>query len=129
MPHVHDPYLNTVKRTLEEENIKKRKSQTQVIDTVPEEKSKNNFFQRLLLNKDLYVPMYVQITLLINFIIFIPYLIGSILMFLFIDQEKLKEHLPFDVDSFVLSWLMGYQVIIFFVLLLILKTMFSHQKN
>lgn len=119
MPSIHDPYLNTVKRTLEEERIKKRQ---QLSIENRSKKSKNNFIQRGFLSQDIYLPKHMDMILLSNLFIFIPYLVGLLIILFFSNQEIVNKYIGLDLYSFVLLWTVGYELIALSALTYIVKS-------
>jgi hypothetical protein len=125
MPNLHDPYLNTVKRSLDEAKVKQRKKN---IENTPRE-SKKKFSKKIVLADYIHLPESLQKFFLLNIFIFIPYLIGLIAMFIILKQEVLKEYTDFNVDLFILKWTIGYELLAFILLLIIIKSALTFRNN
>ena len=118
----HDPYLNTVKRTLNEERIKKRQKELQ--DSPLE--NKGFFSKQIDLADYIYLPESLQNFFITSLFILIPYLFGSFIMFILRVQNIISEPANFTFDSFMLMWIIGYECLAFIVLVLIIKSSFTY---
>lgn len=117
MPDIHDPYLNTVKRTLSEEKIRKRKKKIE--NNKP--KPKSFFSKHIILSDYIYLPESLQNLFLISLFILIPYTFGLIIMTLVIDYKSFSEYTEFNFELFMLTWTIGYETIAIILLLIIIK--------
>ena len=125
MQSSHDPYLNTVRRTLTEERIKKRQDKIKNASTKP----KKFLSQNIILSDYIYLPKELEKLFLLSIFILVPYIFGIITMLVFMGYEKLKKFLAFDFDLFMLSWTVGYEVLTLMLLILIIKSAFSFKKK
>ena len=125
MPQLHDPYLNTVKRSLNEEKIKIRKKQIEDIH----QQEKDFLSKNIIFSDYIYLPKHLQ-----NFFIFItfitvPCICGIIVMSIVLNQKTFTEDTTFNFDLFILTWTIGYETIAFTLLLLILKSALYFKKT
>ena len=125
MINTHDPYLNTVKRSLNEERIKSRKKNIE-----KNEVTKKSFLSKNIVISDyIYVPESLQKTFLLSMFILIPYLFGTVIIIILIGNGLFKEGITFSFDFFMLSWTIGYETIAFILLILIIKSAFTFNRN
>ncbi len=118
MNGLHDPYLNAVKRTLEEERIKKRKN----IKHKEELKESKSFLsQTINLDNIIYLPESIRAVILFVLFIFIPYSVGVV----FIILTQIDLCLNGGLNSFLFSWTVGYEFSASFILTLLIKESLS----
>jgi len=118
MNRLHDPYLNSVKRTFEEERIKKRKNIKQREEL---KKSKSFLSQTINLDNIIYLPESIRGVILFALFIFIPYSVGVV----FIILTQIDLSLNGGLNSFLFLWTVGYEFSASFVLILLIKESFS----
>jgi len=122
MPNVHDPYLDTVRRSLNEERIRLRKNKNN-------KKNKKSFFsQKITLSDYIYLPEELQNLFLLTLFIIIPYGFGLCILFI-IAVKGFNEFIKFNFDMFMLTWTVGYETLAFILLLIIVKSAFSFKKK
>ena len=85
MPEQHDPYLNTVKRTLDDKQNKERKRKFEKQNKTV--KRQNFLEQNIDLNN--YLPESLRNILLTALFIMLPYIIGIIFLFLISNSIKI----------------------------------------
>ena len=120
MPTLHDPYLDTARRSLDEEKIKLRKKKIQDITIKP----KSFFSKNIIISDYIHLPENFQSFFLISLFIFIPYLFGTLILLVI-----LKEYANLNIDSFMIAWTIGYEVIAFILLLVIMKSAIYFKKT
>ena len=120
MPMLHDPYLDTARRSLDEEKIKLRKKKIEDSTTT----SKSFFSKNIIISDYIHLPENFQSFFLISLFIFIPYLCGTLILLVI-----LKEYANLDIDSFMIAWTIGYEVIAFILLLIIMKSALYFKKT
>lgn len=125
MPNIHDPYLNTVRRSLNEEKIKSRKHKIHNSTTT----SKSFLSKKIIISDYIHLPESFQKFILLNLFIFIPYIFGLLIIFITMGTEKFQEITIFNFDLFMLSWTVGYETIALILLLTIIKSAFSFKKK
>ncbi|KIM09946.1 MAG: hypothetical protein KU29_01470 [Sulfurovum sp. FS06-10] len=120
----YDPYLNTAKRSLQTQQDKKRKK-----DFISNHQKSKSFFQ-----KDIDLNNYINLShrfgqlLVISLIITIPYTIGT-LFFLLISLTNYKNYQNLEVNSYLLKWTIGYEIIASILLLMIFKSAIYFKNN
>ena len=125
MTNAHDPYLTTVKRTLNEEEIKKRKQKVENRQV----QKKGFLSQSISLNDYIYLPESLQKPFLISIFILLPYIFGILILFTIVGYEVFKNGKIFTFDIFMLRWTVGYESLALILLLLIFKSAFSFRKR
>jgi len=125
MTNTHDPYLNTVKRSLNEAKIKSRKNK--IKETKATEK--NLFSKNIIISDYIYLPENLEKFLLFNIFVFIPYIFGLLIMLIIINKEKFQEFTTFNFDTCMLTWTIGYESIALTFLMLIMKSAFTCHKR
>jgi len=125
MTNTHDPYLNTVKRSLNEAKIKSRKTKVKRTDVV----EKNFFSRSIILSDYIYLPESLEKFLLLNIFVFIPYIFGLLIMFIIMNEEKFQEFRIFNFDIYMLTWIIGYESIALILLILIIKSAFTFRRK
>ena len=125
MINTHDPYLNTVKRSLNEAKIKIRKNKIKKTEVI-----KKSFFSKSIIISDyIYLPESLQKIFLLSIFILIPYFFGTVIILILIGNGLFKEGITFSFDFFMLSWTIGYETIAFILLMFIIKSAFSFNRN
>jgi hypothetical protein len=59
----------------------------------------------------------------------VPYIIGVIFIFIIIAQANIETYRKTDMNSFLLAWTIGYEVIAAIILLVIFKSAISFKKR
>ncbi|CAA6804703.1 MAG: Unknown protein [uncultured Sulfurovum sp.] len=118
MPEIHDPYLNTIQRNLNEEKIKERKEKVQKSKT----HKKSFLSQNIVISDYIHLPESLQKFFLLSIFIFVPYLFGVIIMSLLLGYKSFQEFTTFNFDLFMLSWTVGYETIALILLLIIIRS-------
>ena len=125
MPMIHDPYLDTVRRSLNEERMKLRKNKV-----LNSKKKPNSFLSKEIIVSDyIYLPESLQNFFLLTLFITIPYLIGIFLLLLIFSQETYSEYINFTFDSFIFTWTVGYEGLTILLILLIIKSAFTFKAS
>ena len=125
MPNVHDPYLDTVRRSLNDEKIKSRKNKIEKIN----ETQKSFLSKKIILNDYIYLPEELENLFLLTIFISVPYIFGLLILFTIIEFEKFKEFIKFNFDMFMLTWTIGYESIALLLLIIIIKSALSFKKK
>lgn len=127
MQKTHDPYLNTVKRSLQNKECQKRKKKYAEKKNHP---TSNNFLdQKIIFTNYFNLPESLQNIIGLTLFMFIPYSIGIIFIFVVVARASLETYEKIDMNSFFLSWTIGYEVMAFLLLLLIIKSALLFKKN
>ena len=116
----HDPYLDTVRRSLDEKKMKIRKEKQKHEE---EEVKKKGFFSRKIeLEHYIDLPEGIQNLMLFSFFVAIPYFFGLMFIFFVLAQANLQSYETLDMHSFPLTWTIGYECLALLLLLLIVKS-------
>ena len=116
-----DPYRNAIKRTLEEkESIKRRKNFKE---------NKNNNTEKAFLDQSVELPESVNNVLGLGIFALLPYIIGITFIFLIIAQANIETYRQTDMNSFLLAWTIGYELIAAIILLAIIKSAISFKRK
>lgn len=118
----HDPYLNTVKRSLEDRKYK---------ELYKKEKENN---EKNFMNQEFDITNYIHlskemanIVLLVGFVI-IPYIVGIGFIFFIIAKANLNIFLGMNIKEYLIYWAIGYEVIATLLLVTIIKSAISFKK-
>jgi len=125
MPSTHDPYLDTVRRSLNEVKIKSRKDKIKKTNKI----KKSFLSQNIILSDYIYLPEELEKLFLLTIFILIPYVFGLIILLIIVEYEKFKEFITFNFDMFMLTWTVGYESIALLLLLTIIKSAFTFKKK
>ena len=116
----HDPYLATVKRTLQEKQQKEQKKE--FIEKQNQVKRKSFFQQSIDLNDHIYLPESLQKTFALGVFIFIPYTIGLLFLFFVVAHADFQTYEDMGIDSYLLPWTIGYECIATLLIMSIIKS-------
>jgi hypothetical protein len=125
MPTIHDPYLDTIRRSLNEEKIKSRKKKIENSTT----ESKSFFSKNIIISNYIHLPQSLEKIILLVTFVFIPHILGILVMFILVQYEIFKECTKFSFDIFMLTWTIGYETIALILLILIIKSAFNFTKQ
>jgi len=121
MSDTTDPYRNAIQRNIEEkESIKRRKK---FIET------NNHATSEAFLDQSVELPESVNNVLGLGIFALLPYIIGAMFIFLIIAQANIETYRKTDMNSFLLAWTIGYELIAAILLLAILKSAISFRKK
>jgi hypothetical protein len=86
--------------------------------------------QEVKLENSIFFPPGFEKPLLAIYFIFLPYLAGLLFIFFNIAKGKLAIYLSFNHDySFILTWAVGYEILGTMILLLILKSAITFNRE
>jgi hypothetical protein len=118
---IHDPYLNTVKRSLEDKKYKELqvKKRTQV----------DNFLKKKFEITD-YIQLPEGLANMLFFIAFlvVPYIVGISFIFIVIARASLDTFWEININEYSVYWAIGYEVIASFLLFIIIKSAITFRK-
>ena len=119
---IHDPYLNTVKRSLKDKKYRELQ--------VKKKRQADNFLKKKFEITD-YITLPEGIANIIFFISFlvIPYIVGISFIFIVIARTSLDIFSKLKSDEYFIYWAIGYEVIASFLLFIIIKSAISFKKN
>lgn len=129
MPEYHDPYLNTVKRTLidKETQKRKRKFKSKTKDN-PININKTTGFLEQNIDLNNYLPESLRNIIVTALFIMLPYITGITFLFFIIAQANIEIFNKINANSFLLAWTIGYELIAFCILLIIIKSAINFHK-
>ena len=127
MQATHDPYLNTAKRSLQNKQCRKRKQRYE--EKLHHFEQKNFLEQKIMINN--YFDLSENLQSFIGLLLFmvIPYSIGTAFTFFVVAQANIETFERINVTSFLLLWTIGYEVMAFLLLSLIIKSAFFFEKD
>jgi len=119
-PLTHDPYLNTVKRSLRDKRYKELHEK--------KIKNTNNFLKKRFEITD-YINLPEGLASIIFFILFlvIPYIVGISFIFIIIAKASIETFSHINIDGYPVYWSIGYEVIASFLLFIIIKSAISYR--
>ena len=126
MPHHNDPYLNAVRISFNEKKIKVR--QEKIRQTEQKKESKKFLSRKIELDHYMNLPESIQNIIVFTLFIGIPYLLGIVFTFFVLAQASLDNYYDLDINSFPLTWSMGYECLAFLLLILIFKSSMCFRK-
>jgi hypothetical protein len=117
--------LNTVRRTLSEEKMKIRKEKLKH----EEKEAKKGFLgKKIELDHYINLPEGIQNLMLFSFFIAIPYFFGLMFIFFVLAQASITSYNSLEMDSFPLTWTIGYECLALLLLLIIMKSAFTFKQ-
>jgi len=118
MNEIHDPYLHAVRINLNDKKMKKRQAKSKKVE---EERGKSFLQRKVALSDYVNLPDGVQELLVFLLFLVIPYVVGIVVIFFLVAKASLETYERLNMDSYFLSWTIGYEVLGLLVLLLITK--------
>ncbi|SFV57321.1 hypothetical protein MNB_SV-12-697 [hydrothermal vent metagenome] len=125
----HDPYLNTVKRNLQDKYYKEQKERQKEKENMEEEKPKDFFTQEIHLSNHINLSENSINTIIISAFILIPYITGIIFIFLVIAKANIIIFNEIDIDEYFVYWSIGYEVLASILLTIIIKSAISFKRR
>ena len=117
----HDPYLNTVKRDINDKYYKQRKQHL-------EERINQNQKPKSFLSHKIYLRDFINLpegTLnLIVFIAFvvIPYIAGIAFIFFLIANANFDTFKDININDYLIYWTIGYEILAMILMLFVIKS-------
>jgi hypothetical protein len=121
MPDSTDPYRNAIQRTLEEKHSKERRKNFV--------EKNNQQSSKAFLDQSVELPESVNNVLGFGIFALLPYIIGLTFIFLIIAQANIETYRKTDMNSFLLAWTIGYELIAAIILLAIFKSALTFKKK
>jgi len=119
MSNLYDPYRNAVRHTLQDKAHEKRKKI--FIEKSNKDKAKKFLKKKIYLSDFINLPEGLANGIFLGLFISIPYLLGII--FIFTILAKANFHIYEKMEtSFAFSWVIGYEFLAGFLLLMILRS-------
>jgi len=127
MSDTYDPYRNAVRQTLED---KRRGEQRKKFNHRKKQKQKSFLKQKIYLTDFTGLPYGLSNLLFFAIFALIPYLTGTLFTFFIFAEASFTTYKDMNGSNFAFSWLIGYELIAFFLLLLIIKSaILFHTKD
>jgi hypothetical protein len=118
MNEIHDPYLHAVRINLNDKQMKKRQAKSKKLQ---KEKVKSFLQRKVTLSDYINLPDGVQEVVFFLLFLVIPYVVGIVVIFFLVAKASLETYERLNMDSYFLSWTIGYEVLGLLVLLFITK--------
>jgi hypothetical protein len=125
---INDPYLDTVRRSLRDKEYKNRKNRQKERES-QEKKTKSFFAQEIRPSDYINLSESSINTIFISSFIFIPYITGIIFIFFVIARANLKTFNEINIDEHFVYWSIGYEVLAFISIILIIKSAINFQRR
>jgi len=121
MVDTYDPYRNAVRRALEDKAHKERKESFMQHGEGKKKKTKSFFQKKISLTDFIDLPTGLVNIVFLIFFILLPYYIGVIFTFVVLAKVNITTYENFH-NPFAFSWVIGYELLATFFLLIILKS-------
>jgi len=120
---IHDPYLNTVKRDMNDKYYKNRK---QIIEKREgtSQKTTNFLSHKVHLSDFINLPEGTLNILVFIAFVLIPYLTGIAFIFLLIANANFDtfKNINININDYLIYWTIGYELLAILFILLIIKS-------
>lgn len=125
----HDPYLDTIRRSREDKYLKYLKERSRE-RLKKDESSKRSFFKQEVRLTD-YINLSEDFAniLIFTLVLIIPYSVGIIFIFLIIAKSNIETFEGINISNPVIYWTIGYEIVAFLILILIIKSSISFRKS
>ena len=125
MDAYHDPYLNTVKRSFDEERIKERKKRLKL--KKENVKKESYFSKKINLNQILDLPEGLQQIVFFIFFILIPYSFG--LLFVFVTRLDMVSLQSQKINECLFFWTIGYEFLATILLIVLIQQSLTYRGS
>ena len=121
----HDPYLNTVKRSLDEQRMRERKKRV----TLKKEKIKTESYLSKKINLDqiLDLPEGLQQIVLFIFFLLVPYSTG--LLFVIVTRLDTVSLQSEKINECLFFWTIGYEFLATILLIFLIQQSFTYKRS
>jgi hypothetical protein len=119
MSNLYDPYRNAVRQTLQDKANEKRKKL--FIEKTNKDKAKKFLQKKIYLSDFINLPEGLANGIFFGLFITIPYILGIIFIFTILAKANFHTYEKMET-SFAFSWVIGYEFLAGFLLLMILKS-------
>jgi len=124
----HDPYLNTVKRDINDKYYRHRK-QNMDNQRNHKEKPKSFLSQKIYLSDFINLPEgTLNILMFIAFVV-IPYIAGIAFIFFLIANANFDTFDDININDYLIYWTIGYEVLAAILMLLVIKSAISFKRD
>ena len=121
----HDPYLTTVKRSLDEQRILERKKR--IISKQKKEIKESYFSKKINLDQILDLPDGLQQIVFFIFFLLVPYSTG--LLFVLVTRLEMVSLQSQKIHEFLFFWTIGYEFLATMLLLFIFEQSFMYRGS
>jgi hypothetical protein len=122
----YDPYLDTVKRSLQDRYYKEQKKQREHTIT---EKPKGFFSQEINLSNYIKLSENSINTIVLSAFIILPYITGLLFIFVVIAKANVAIFNEIDINEYFVYWSIGYEVLASILILIIIKSAISFKST
>lgn len=121
----HDPYLTTVKRSLDEQRMRERKKRM----TLKKEKIKKEsyFSKKINLDQILDLPEGLQQIVFFIFFLLIPYSFG--LLFVFVTRLDMVSLQSQKINECLFFWTIGYEFLATILLIVLIQQSLTYRGS
>ena len=124
----HDPYLNTVKREIDDRYYKQRK-QLMGNKKSKSQKPKSFLSQKVSLSDFVNLDeSTLNIVASIAFVV-LPYITGIAFIFLLIANANFDTFKDININDYLIYWTIGYEVLATVIILFIIKSAINFKKT
>jgi hypothetical protein len=121
----YDPYRNAVRQTFADKNIIERQKK---FKNQKDQKGTKSFFQKkIYLNEILDLPEGLANAIFFGMFMLFPYLAGIIFIFFVLANANYQLYQKIEGYSFIFSWVIGYEFIAGFILLIIVYSALTYR--
>jgi len=121
----YDPYRNAVRQTFADKNIIERQKK---FKNQKDQKGSKGFFQKkIYLNEIIDLPEGLANAILFGMFMFFPYLAGIMFIFFVLANANYQLYEKMEGYSFIFSWVIGYEFIAGFLLLIIVYSALTYR--
>jgi len=121
---IHDPYLNSVKRALEDkkykELYKKEKAQGKIKSFIKQEFEITDY---------IHLPKTLANTVFVLLFFIVPYIVGLGFIFFVVAKANISTFLGINIKEYPVYWAIGYEVIASLLLFIIIKSAISYKNH
>jgi hypothetical protein len=124
----YDPYLDTVKRNLRDKEYKALiKKQRAIENSV--EVPKSFFSQNINLYDYINLSESMINTILLSAFILLPYITGIVFIFIVIAKADFETFTDINIDRYFVYWSVGYEILAFISITVIIKSAISFKRG
>ena len=128
----HDPYLNTVKREINDKYYKKNRKEG-IIHKKNQEKAKSFLSQKVYLSDLINLPEETLNILLFIAFVLIPYMAGIAFIFILIAHANFDTfediNINININDYLIYWTIGYELLAFILMLWVIKSAINFKKT
>lgn len=123
----HDPYLNTVKRNINDKYYKGRKQYVEK-NINKEQESKGFLSQKIYFSDFSNLDEGVLNILVFIAFVLIPYIAGLAFIFILIAHANFNTFKDININDYLIYWTIGYETLAFILMLFVIKSAISFKR-